>query len=195
MTDPAPLRRRRIARIIIGVFTLASGVGITLFAVTPAATPSAFLPCHGEQCIACVAPSVAQCVILTRCGGEPCPDIGAGDEYAGVAGRLARGLRELRDRGAIQTFHTDIVSVAGGAVTDCATVIYMDQDQRAAWRRTVDAAGVGSEVVDCRFSTMPAKFKRNGVRRSTLAGATDLRDGLNESAPDDTVGPLDAGTE
>jgi hypothetical protein len=198
MSDaPSPLRRRRIARILVALFGVGGtfvGVGVTLFPATPAPTPSAFIPCHDDSCLLCLAPSQAQCRKLMACGGEPCPNLpGAADEYSGAAGVLARGLREAQERGALQTWHSDVVSVAGGLVTDCATVVYLNRDQRAAWLRTVDAAGAGSAVVDCRQATTPTKFKRGGSRRSIMNPTDD--DPATEGAPESVVDPLDAGVE
>jgi len=195
--NTSAVTRRRASRALIALFGVGGplvGVGITLFGTAPSPTPTAQIPCVGEVCTACMAPSVAQCLKLTQCGGEPCPeDVGGADPYAGPTGQLARGLRRAGERGALMTWHTDVVAHAAGAVTDCATVVYLDRDQRAAWRRTVDADGIGSVVVDCRFASAAAKFKRNGVRRSVLAG--QLADGTDESEPEDTVDPLDAGVE
>lgn len=198
MSDQASaVSRRRASRALIALFGVGGplvGVGITLFSTAPSPTPTAQIPCVGDVCTACLAPSVPQCLKLTQCGGEPCPEDVAGvDPYGGATGQLARGLRRAGERGTLMTWHTDVVAHAAGAVTDCATVVYLDRVQRAAWRRTVDADGLGSVVVDCRFTSVAAKFKRGGVRRSVLAGMPD--DGTDEEAPDDTVGTLDAGTE
>lgn len=195
--NTSAISRRRASRALIALFGVGGplvGVGITLFSAAPSPTPTAQIPCVGEVCTACLAPSVAQCVKLTQCGGEPCPeDVGGVDPYAGPTGQLARGLRRAGERGALMTWHTDVVTVAAGVVTDCATVVYLDRDQRAAWRRTVDADGLGSVVVDCRFGSTAAKFKRNGVRRSILAGMP--ADGTDEAEPEDSVTSIDAGPE
>jgi hypothetical protein len=223
-------RRRRIARILIALFGTGAtfaGVGVAIFNSTPSSNPNLQVPCVGEVCIACAAPSRNECEKLTLCGGEPCPDISGQviatgcpampcpmfstcdaadgdsgscigvDPYAGAAGRFGRGLRRAMERGALTTYHTDVVSVADGGVTDCATTIYLDRDQRAAWRRTVDAVGVASDMIDCRESALPAKFKRNGFRRSKMAGMPDttiVDGGTLESFPDDTVVDIDGGT-
>lgn len=196
MTDSGLLRRRaaRALIAIVGIGAPLAGVGLSLFAAPPSTTPTASIPCVDDVCTVCIAPTPVQCQRLTLCGGEPCSyDVGGSDPYAGAAGQLGRALRRLGERGALTTWHTDIVSTSAGAVTDCATVVYLSRDQRAAWRRTVDADGVGSEVVDCRFATTAAKFKRGASRRSVLSGMPV--DGSDESAPDDAVDTLDAGVE
>lgn len=196
----ATISRGRISKILIAIFGTGAlaGVGISVFGVIPTDAPNVFVPCYGDTCVMCLAPSVAECRVLVRCGGEPCrgPIEGRdGDEYAGANGRLARGLRRAMERGALMTFHTDAL-VSTNAINDCLTQVYLDRDQRAAWRRTVDAAGVGSDVVDCRKATMPAKGKKaDGTRKSFLARADDDA----EDFPDDVVdvadfNSVDAGT-
>lgn len=213
MSDAPPsLRRKVVSRILIGLFAVGApfaAVGIVTFAAAPQ-VPTGFAPCDGDPgtCRACVSPSRAQCARLVNCGGDPCPDqivVDAGvidggvrltaiDPYPGPPGRLAKGLREAMERGAIQQFHTDIAGFVDGGVGSCATVLYMDRDQRAAWLRTVDATAGGSQVVDCRTATAPAAFRRGpGVRRSVMSGMSP--DGTAEGDPDSSVEPLDAGPE
>jgi hypothetical protein len=192
----SPKRRRRVARILIALFGVgapAAGVGITLFATVPTASPNVHIPCVGDVCFMCLAPSQAECQKLTQCGGEMCADdLVAVDPYAGAAGRLGRGLREAVRRGAFQGFHTDVVAYSGGAVSDCWTQVFMDRDQRAASRRTIDAAGLASDVVDCRLGTMAAKGTRSGARLTTVAGIAG-DDIAAEAFPEDEVTSLDAG--
>jgi hypothetical protein len=195
---PSPLRRRRAARVLIALFAVgapAAGVGITLFPTVPAAVPSVHIPCVDDVCVMCLAPSAAECRVLTRCGGEPCAnEIDAADPYGtGAASILARGLRAAVRGGAFMTYHTDVVAYSAGQVSDCWTQVYMDRDQRAAARRTIDAAGLASDVVDCRLATMPAKGRRNGARLSVLSDA--LNNAAAESFPEDTVSTLDAGPD
>lgn len=206
----SPVRRRRIARILVAIFGVggpAVGAGIVLFS-NPPQVPTGFAPCHGDVCIACVQPTQAQCARLVKCGGEPCGDteivdggvIDGGvqmlavEPYQGAAGKLARGLRETSQRAGQGdfTFHSDVFIVDGGLA--CSTVLYMSRDARAAWLRTVDATAGGSEVVDCRHANLPGNFKRGTARRSVLQGVVPP-DGTGEEDPDSTVGPLDAGPE
>jgi hypothetical protein len=202
--------RKRAARVLVALFAVGApfaGAGVVIYATVPN-VPSMLAPCDGDQCRGCISPSRAQCQRLVNCGGDPCPAlvrVDAGvvdggvllvdvDPYAGAAGRLAKGLRETMERGASQTFHTDIASFVDGGVGSCATVVYMNRDQRAAWIRSVDASAGGSEVVDCRTATMPAAFRRSaGVRRSVLSGMS--ADGSAETDPESAVEPLDAGPE
>jgi hypothetical protein len=190
-------KRRRAARVLIALFAVgapAAGVGITTWGTVPAPVPNVHIPCVDDVCVMCLAPSAAECRVLTRCGGEPCaPELEGTDPYGtGAASILARGLRAAVRGGAFQTFHTDVVAYNLGQVSDCWTQVYMDRDQRAAARRTIDAAGLASDVVDCRMATMLAKGKRNGARLSTLQGA-DLSNAAAESFPEDEVTSLDAG--
>jgi hypothetical protein len=193
---PGQSKRRGAARAIIAVFGVAfAGVGVVVFGSVPN-VPNGFAPCHGTMCVACIQPTTPQCVILARCGGEPCPpDIGGVDPYAGAQGALARGLRDLANSGAVTTFHTDVVTFAGGNPTACATVLYMDPYQRASWLRSVDATAGGSAVVDCRFVSAPAGFKRGGSARRSILSSAIPANGLGEEDPDSTVPLLDAGPE
>lgn len=192
-------RRRRISRTLIRLFGVGAtfvGVGLGVFAIVPGASPTLQVPCTAGACLACLEPSAAECVVLTRCGGEPCPDAlnpdaGVPDPYAGVAGRLARGLRRARDEGALATWHTSHAIVDGGV--SCHVSILLDEDQRAAWRRTVDTAAAGSDLVDCRFANLGAKGKTGTARRAVFAGMPEGATG--ESFPNDVVGALDAGTD
>lgn len=191
MSDaPSPIRRRRIARILVGLLAVGApfaGVGVVLFTTIPS-TPNTFVPCQGEICAACLDPTPAQCTRLTRCGGEPCADVPGADPYAGTDGRLARGLREAMERGAVSTYHTD-----PGPAGVCMTTLYLDRDQRAAFLRTVDAVASGSRVIDCRTANLPAKGRNGTSRRSVIAGMDPL--GANEEAPESEVESLDAGPE
>ncbi len=195
--------RKRAARVLIALFAVGAsfaGVGVVTF-VNPPQVPTGFVPCDGDPgiCRACVAPTRAQCQRLMNCGGNPCPesiivDGGYVDPYQGPPGRLAKGIREAMERGAIGEFHSDIATLVDGGIGSCATVLYMNRDQRAAFLRTVDAVASGSQVVDCRTATMPAAFRlAPGVRRSVVSGMS--ADGSQEADPDSTVGLLDAGPE
>jgi hypothetical protein len=62
----------------------------------------------------------------------------------------------------------------------------MGRDQRAGFRRAVDAT-LSPWVAACGFNTMPAKGKRNGVRRSIPAGLDAAQNAGNEETPDDNI--------
>jgi hypothetical protein len=182
---------------MVAIFGIAlPGVGIPIFATVPATDVqrNTQIPCIGQHCFACLAPSRAECIKLASCGGDLCheekPESLTPDGYAGLAGRLARGLREAQRRDALIAWHTEF-DVADGGVSDCSVTVVLDREQRAAWIRTVDAAGAGSDVVDCRSANLPAKWLRGGSRRHVFAGAMVGSD----SFPEDAIDPVDGGPE
>jgi hypothetical protein len=178
-------RRRAIARVVRDTIPEAGANSIAGFVGDP--TPNVEIPCFSDVCLACFDPGQNQCQNLINCnGGEPCDTIGGVDPHTGGPGRLGRFLRGLRAGGAIETWHADVSGTTAGAVTDCFVWAEMGRDQRAGFRRAVDAT-LSPWVAACGFNTMPAKGKRNGVRRSIPAGLDAAQNAGNEETPDDTI--------
>jgi hypothetical protein len=178
------VNNNQLRNALFALFTVAgvAVVGVKFFPDAPSQHVGALsvqAPCIGDTCFVCLQPSTAECTRWMLNGGEPAFDPtldGSAEPYGGANGRFARLVRAGIGTELV-TFHAEWISAPAGT---CRVLLTMTQQQRRAWRQTVDADAVGSEVVDCRKAAL-------GGRRTNVPAGVDPNG--TEDLPPDDAGP------
>jgi hypothetical protein len=178
------VNNNQLRNALFALFTVggAAVVGVKFFGDAPASHVGALTvqaPCIGDTCFVCLQPTAAECTRWMLNGGEPAYDPtfdGSAEPYGGANGRFARLVRAGIGTELI-TFHAEWISAASGT---CRVIMTLTPQQRRAWRQTVDANAVGSEVGDCRKTAL-------GGRRTNVPAGIDPD--AAEDIPTDDAGP------
>lgn len=183
--------RSRVRNVLIAATSALAAVGIAVIGAPPSPR-NVGLDCHGGFCVALLEPPAGQCpALMSRVdpGGPP--------------GRVLRVLEGLRDAEALSSW---VALLRDDDPTACYVEVRLTVDrvelpgggfrldgQAPAWRDVIDAAALGSIVVDGQVNRRPAYARRDVggspcrahvfLGEDPCEGSDDITDTVEDAGP------------